>query len=69
MDQLNELQVAVKALREAGWTELQIANEVGCNQSTINRVKAGKHAVSYNTGVAILQLVGTPPPTARAEAS
>jgi transcriptional regulator with XRE-family HTH domain len=33
---------AVKKLREThGWTTYDLADEVGCNQSTISRIEAG----------------------------
>ncbi|WP_426269184.1 hypothetical protein ACN9MB_13235 [Dyella kyungheensis] len=54
---------AVRALLEAGWVEVQVAEAVGTSQSTINRLKHGKVAsVDYDTGSRLVQLVGKKPP-------
>ncbi|PMQ04192.1 hypothetical protein DyAD56_16005 [Dyella sp. AD56] len=53
---------AVQALIDAHWNEHQIAQAVGVNRSTINRIRNGVLSVSYDTGFRILQLVGRQPP-------
>lgn len=55
-------QTAVQSLLAADWSEVQIADAVGCNRSTINRLRRGNYSVNYDTGKALVELVGTPAP-------
>lgn len=49
-------QQAVNALLNAGWTQGRLADEVGCSQSTIHRIKSGltKRGVSFELALALI---------------
>ena len=51
------LKSVVTDLVETGLSEKRIADEIGCDQSTINRIKTGKIAkTSYDIGTALHSL-------------
>jgi transcriptional regulator with XRE-family HTH domain len=46
----------IRALRERGYTQTDIAKAVGVDQGTISRIAAGKTSVRYDIGAALIRL-------------
>ena len=47
----------IKELREAtGWTQGELANEVGCNQSHISSLSTGDARAGFEIGTELLRL-------------
>lgn len=58
--------ILLNQIVEAGMTEAEIAKVIGCNQSSVNRMRHGKQRCGYEIGTRIERLhsekVGAPPP-------
>lgn len=53
------LKELVMAAKSSGLTERAIAHELGCHQSTINRISAGKcKEIGLSYGIKLIRLVG-----------
>lgn len=49
-------QHAVNELLKSGWTQGRLADEVGCSQSTIHRIRSGvmRRGVSFELALALI---------------
>ena len=57
----------IQTLMMVGWTQVEIAREIGLSQPSVNRIAKGKHGCRWQYWAAMQKLLDQPPPMARSK--